>query len=255
MIANYHTHTPRCNHAKGTEEEYVQAALKRGSKILGFSDHTPYFFPDGYYSNFRMRPHQLQDYTDSVLAVRGKYADQIDIHCGLEAEYYPKYFPELLAFLRNSPVEYLILGQHFVDNEINSAYSGSLTDDEEVLKRYCYQVMDAMNTGLFSYFAHPDILHFAGDLKKFEKYMRLVCKEAKSCHIPLEINLLGLRDSRHYPNGSFWRIAAEEGCLAIIGSDAHSPQALLDYADEEKAIELAKRYEIDIIQRLDLRHI
>ena len=30
MIANYHTHTPRCNHAVGTEEEYVQAAIQRG---------------------------------------------------------------------------------------------------------------------------------------------------------------------------------------------------------------------------------
>lgn len=45
MIANYHTHTPRCNHAVGSEEEYVQQALKAGIKILGFSDHTPYLFP------------------------------------------------------------------------------------------------------------------------------------------------------------------------------------------------------------------
>ena len=36
MIANYHTHTPRCNHAVGSEEEYVQQALKAGIKILGF---------------------------------------------------------------------------------------------------------------------------------------------------------------------------------------------------------------------------
>ena len=30
MIANYHTHTPRCRHAEGTEAEYVQAALDAG---------------------------------------------------------------------------------------------------------------------------------------------------------------------------------------------------------------------------------
>ena len=45
MIANYHTHTTRCNHATGTEEEYVQSALERGLEILGFSYHTPYTFP------------------------------------------------------------------------------------------------------------------------------------------------------------------------------------------------------------------
>ena len=37
MIANYHTHTPRCNHAVGSEVEYVENALAQGLKILGFS--------------------------------------------------------------------------------------------------------------------------------------------------------------------------------------------------------------------------
>ena len=46
MIVNYHTHTTRCNHASGTEKEYVEAAIETGLKVLGFSDHTPYPFPD-----------------------------------------------------------------------------------------------------------------------------------------------------------------------------------------------------------------
>ena len=46
MIANYHTHTTRCRHASGTEEAYVQAAIQGGLEILGFSDHTPYWFPE-----------------------------------------------------------------------------------------------------------------------------------------------------------------------------------------------------------------
>ena len=62
MIANYHTHTPRCNHAWGAEEEYVERALEAGLKILGFSDHSPQFFPGDYYLGVRMRPEQLQDY-------------------------------------------------------------------------------------------------------------------------------------------------------------------------------------------------
>ena len=48
MIANYHTHTHRCNHAIGREEDYVKEALKAGMKILGWADHTPYLFPGGY---------------------------------------------------------------------------------------------------------------------------------------------------------------------------------------------------------------
>ena len=36
---NYHTHTTRCYHASGKDEEYVKAAIKAGIKELGFSDH------------------------------------------------------------------------------------------------------------------------------------------------------------------------------------------------------------------------
>lgn len=70
MLANYHTHTPRCNHAVGREQDYIQRALEGGLKELGFSDHSPYFFdqPD-YYSSFRMRPEQLPNYVETLLAL------------------------------------------------------------------------------------------------------------------------------------------------------------------------------------------
>ena len=61
MIANYHTHTVRCTHAVGTEEEYVIAVIKAGLKILGFSDHAPYPFAGGYCSHSRMRTEELAE--------------------------------------------------------------------------------------------------------------------------------------------------------------------------------------------------
>jgi histidinol-phosphatase (PHP family) len=56
MIANYHTHTPRCRHAKGSEREYVESAIKAGLQVLGYADHSPQIFPAGYDSTFRMYP-------------------------------------------------------------------------------------------------------------------------------------------------------------------------------------------------------
>ena len=44
MLTNYHTHTTRCGHAEGTEEEYILTALRCGFKVLGFSDHTPWAY-------------------------------------------------------------------------------------------------------------------------------------------------------------------------------------------------------------------
>ena len=94
MIANYHTHTPRCGHAQGSEEEYVRCAIEAGLHTLGFSDHTPYLFPDDYVPSFRMMPAELPGYVDAVLRMRKAYADQIRIHLGVEMEYYPKYFQQ-----------------------------------------------------------------------------------------------------------------------------------------------------------------
>ena len=69
MIANYHTHTFRCNHASGTDREYVERAIETGMKTLGFSDHAPYLFPfKDYYSFYRMKVEEIQEYADSVRA-------------------------------------------------------------------------------------------------------------------------------------------------------------------------------------------
>ena len=52
-----HTHTFRCGHASGTEREYIENAIAAGFDTLGFSDHAPYVFRDGYYCRRTTSPH------------------------------------------------------------------------------------------------------------------------------------------------------------------------------------------------------
>ncbi len=255
MTANYHTHTWRCNHAVGTEEGYVGAAINAGMKILGFSDHTPYLFPGDYYSNFRMKPDQLAGYAETVLDLREKYADQIEIHLGVECEFYPKHFADTLSFLRDHQVEYLILGQHFIGNEYDSIYSGRTTTREEDLRSYCHQSMEAMNTGLFTYFAHPDLHHFQGNVRFYREQVRALCREAKSCGMPLELNLLGIREDKWYPNPLFWEVAGEENCQVIIGCDAHAESALDHPKAMTEARKLINAYGLKVIDTVELRSI
>lgn len=92
MLTNYHTHTTRCGHAEGTEEEYILTALRCGFKVLGFSDHTPWAYATpGFVSRIRMLPSQLDDYVLTLRGLREKYADKLHIRIGLEAEYFPAY--------------------------------------------------------------------------------------------------------------------------------------------------------------------
>ena len=64
---------------------------------------------------------------------------------------------------------------------------------------------------------------------------REMIREAKSCNVPLEMNLLGIREDRHYPNSDFWEIVAEENAPVIIGADAHTPEVFQNALAEEKA--------------------
>lgn len=255
MRVNYHTHTYRCNHAVGTEEEYVREAIKGGVELLGFSDHSPHFFPGNYKSSIRMLPEELPDYARNVLELKKRYADEIEIHLGVEIEYYPASFPEIVPYLQDHGVEYMILGQHRCGNEENEPYNGTPTEDEQVLRRYCDQLMEGMQKGSFLYLAHPDLIYYVGANAVYERHMRRLCQEAKSCGLPLEINLLGLRENRQYPREIFWRLAAEEGCSAVLGSDAHAPERVCDPKSEEKGRALAKRYGLTLLEALPITGI
>ena len=257
MIANYHTHTPRCGHAVGSEREYVEAALRAGLETLGFSDHTPYDYFDCPYRNSRVRMavEELPSYAGTVRALADEYRGRIEILLGVEAEYYPKYFSRLLELLRRNGVRYMILGQHFVGNEIGEPYCGHPTDDPAILARYVDQSIEALGTGVFSYFAHPDLIFFTGDDGEYRRQMRRLCRAAAQKNTPLEINLLGIREGRNYPDERFWRIAAEEGNAVLLGCDAHRPEDLLDHESEKKALALAQRLGLRLCGRVPLREI
>ena len=256
MKANYHTHTYRCGHAVGTETEYVERALAGGLETLGFSDHTPYIYDaPGCASGVRMAPEELDGYVAAVLDLRERYAGRIDIRLGLEAEYYPALFPRLLDMLRDRPIEYLLLGQHFPGNEVGETYFGRPTDDRRALDRYVGQSIEGMQTGAFTYFAHPDLINFRGDAAEYARQMRRLCRAARDCDLPLEINLLGLREGRNYPNERFWRIAGEEGNPVILGCDAHYPDAVWVPDTEAKALRLAERCSLELLETVPLRNI
>lgn len=247
MITNLHTHTSRCNHALGEDREYVISAVAAGIKTLGFSDHSPMPFPEGYDSSrVRMAMEELPDYCSSVAALKDEFKDDIEIRLGVELEYYPEYFGRIMKELEKHKIEYAILGQHFIGNEIGEHYMGKPLGID-ILRRYVDQTIEGMKTGCFLYLAHPDIPKFTGADKDYYIEMRRLCEAAEKLQVPLEINLLGIRSGRNYPDRRFWKIAGETGCRVVIGSDAHRPEDIADTASEKTALEMAEEFHLNLI--------
>lgn len=244
---NYHTHTSRCRHAYGKDRDYVEKAIKVGIKTLGFSDHAPMLFPDdNYYSSFRMYKEDVEDYVNSINLLRKEYSDRIDIHLGYEIEYYPELFDKTIEFLGKFGYEYLILGQHFTDNEYEpySVYCVHKTKSEEIFDKYIDQALTALKTGKFLYIAHPDLINYQGDDEIYKAKMTEFCKEIKALGYPLEFNLLGYVQHRNYPDKRFWEIASDVGNDVLIGFDAHSPDAFRNKKIYNDALKYLKKLDI-----------
>jgi len=242
MIYNYHMHTHRCGHASGTEEEYVLRAIECGIKYMGFSDHFPLKHTDGSESSYRVPVNEAKNYVCDVLELKEKYRDKADIKVGFEMEYFSEYFDEMLENAIEYGAEYLILGQHFLKPEYPDGVSVTKeTDDTAVLSEYIDSLIEAMKKSVFSYVAHPDIIKFKGNSKDYQKEIRRLCISSRELNVPLEINFLGIRDKRIYPNSLFWQVAGEEQCPVTFGFDSHDVSSAYDGASLEAAVNIVKK--------------
>lgn len=251
MKVNYHMHTARCGHAIGEDEAYILEAIKQGFEEVGFSDHAPWPFAPYPFEGMRMHVEELDGYIASIRALQEKYQDKITIKIGLECEYYQAYMPWLEKTIKEKGIDYIILGNHCQDSDLTGIYYGRQTTSKEVLHRYVDDVVAALETGLYSYVAHPDLIHYvASEDEVYTKEMERICVAAKACGKPLEFNLLGYYEKRQYPCPKFWELAAKHGCEAIIGYDAHAPYELARIQLFNEAESYLKSLNIKIVDKI-----
>ena len=143
---SYHTHTYRCGHADGKEEEYVLAAINAGYKVIGFTDH---IFIDGFIQpGIRGDYDELDDYINTVNQLKEKYKDQIEIKLGFESEYAPHLKDYYKYLLEEKGVDYLINGQHlFLEADNTFRWVGQYEDKYFALNKYVNYVIEAMASG------------------------------------------------------------------------------------------------------------
>lgn len=257
MLATYHTHSYFCDGVMHPED-YVRAAIEKGFTAIGFSSHAPVLFE----TDWTMKPQLLNDYIDTILRLKEKYGNRIQVYAGLETDYYPN-SPDY----RGTPgLDYTIGAVHFLYSGKADRYmvlDGTPEEFLETLDIIYDGDVEAMITAYYSLLTEmirkrpPDILGHIDILKKnnagnrffseesrwYRAAVETTLNEIKKQQIIVEVNTGGISrgyTTEVYPSLWILKIMREMGIPVVLNSDAHNPDWIDAYYEKaEKMIKEA----------------
>lgn len=244
-----HTHSVYCD-GKDTLEQMVQTAIEKGFDSLGFSGHS---YMD-IYAQYSMNAETAEKYKAEIAELKIKYADRIQLFCGLEKDNYTP--------LSTEGYDYLIGSVHVMDyhgellfvdwtaertRENIKKYFGG--DGIAYAKHYFQAVADLPNHGGFDILGHFDIvtkfIEREPDLfdTKSDEYRTAAMEAAEALAGKVrffEVNTGAIaRGYRRtpYPEPFLIRHMKRLGFGAIISSDCHNREYLdCGYTDAKKLL-------------------
>lgn len=248
MIANYHTHTRWCRHGSGEIEAYILEGIQRGLETLAITEHVPLL---GDPDSRRMSCAEFPAFNRELDGMIDKYGGQIQIIKGFECEYFPNQLDSYCRFQEEYGYGLLILGHHnSCDYKLDNF---ALTEPWQV-RLYADEVCEALETGLFTFLAHPDVA-FHGYQQYdecFRDAMRQIFSVCAHLDIPVEINANGHHYRRGYPCETVWQtIAPQYKLRCLVGSDAHEVKDLA-HASVTACENMARAAGLNLIDRLKL---
>jgi len=239
MIVDLHNHTTLCNHADGTLDEYIEEAIKKGTKYFGISDHAPMDFDFKY----RMGFDDMQKYQQMVLDAKEKYKDKIEILLAYEVDYIKGRVDKRVL---DAKVDYLIGSVHFIDEwgfdnpEFIGHYENN--DIDIIWQKYFDSIEEMANSSLFNIVGHLDLIKVFKfmpnkDINQLAKNALVAIKKA---NMAIELNVAGYRKpiKEAYPSKTLLQEIFKLGIPITFASDAHTPKQVGLYNDE--IVNLAK---------------
>ena len=230
-----------------------------GFDTLGFSDHVPWPYASGYtHPSVRMDISRLPEYLSSIRALAQKYKDRIRIDVGFECEYFPAYEGWLREMAEANALDTLILGNHYDETDETGIYFGR-TETAQQLARYVSLTIRGLETGLFTYLAHPDLYMNRwphGFDENARAAARELCEACAALRIPMEYNMhrrYSIGSLAGYPCRPFFEIARDAGVPILIGLDAHDPAELSDTRLWDAACQELQALDIERLEEAPVR--
>ena len=242
---NLHTHTTYCD-GSNTPEEMVKEAIRIGCHTLGFSGHAMADLQGS--ADWAISLSKIPAYRDELLALKQKYASEIEILIGLELDYYsPK--PDWVEYTIGSvhqlkvgggveiPVD---LDYHQVYDLVGQVYGG---DFMAYAKDFYALSADVANRTQCDIVGHFDLV-----TKFNEKYHYLDESDPRYQAMALEaLDVVMEKDvlfemntgaisrgwkTTPYPAPFLLKRMVEKKGRVILNSDAHSCENLLFHFEE-----------------------
>ncbi len=221
-----HIHTPLCHHATGAPLEYALEAVHVGLRGICFTEHMP--LPNDRDSQVRLTKNSLLAYRDMIKGTQLLCNNDLEVRCGLEMDFIPGIEAFSRDLLTNFEWDYIIGSVHRVGE---MAY-GSPPDQKDLTsywKNYYQLVIAAAQSGLYDSIGHLDLPRRWTVAPDRHLEMVQPALDAISQHgLALDFNTSGLRGQLGAPHPplEFLRQASRRNIPLVLGSDAHSPDAV-----------------------------
>jgi histidinol-phosphatase (PHP family) len=246
MKTNYHTHTIWCD-GRNTAEEVIVSAIEKKFDIIGFSSHSTY--PD---DNACTVPSSLlSKYFEEIRALSNKYAEQIKVLCGVEADYIPGVTdPDRSRYAKFSP-DYIIGSVHYViapnglrvpvDHSPDLMQKGIIEhfggDVKAYLRAYFLQEREMVQRFDFDIIGHPDLCrkfnekypYFDENADWYLEELKLTADVFAKSRKLVEVNTGAISRgwiNDVYPSATFRTLLRERGVRFVLNSDSHAADTL-----------------------------
>jgi histidinol-phosphatase (PHP family) len=230
-----HTHTSRCGHAGGRDEEYVERALALGLGAIAVTDHIPFYWlpPERRDPTLAMPPEELPRYVDAVLSLKERYRGRIEVLLGIEADYVAGEEETLARLLAAYPFDVVLGSVHWVDGWWVDApsslprYRQGQEEVDRIWARYAELLHDAATSGLFDVLSHLDLPKKFGfrPSRPFAGRRDELVASIAGAGCAVELSSAGRRKpvGEDYPAGDLVAALAAAGVPFVLSSDAHAP--------------------------------
>ncbi|MBP5314177.1 MAG: histidinol-phosphatase [Eggerthellaceae bacterium] len=225
-------------------EDIVMSAISRGMKVLGFSDHS--------YTAFDEIPciqkDKIKAYKQEINRLKAKYADTIEIRCGIEQDYCSVEPTDDYDYVIGS-VHYLYKDGKYLCIDDTSEEFKRITEEHfggdvyALTEAYWTCVADVVEKTNADIIGHFDLISKFNENKEFfdehdKRYVRAWQKAADALlkyDIPFEINTGAISrryKTQPYPSLEMIDYIKSKGGRFVLSGDSHQKEMLCYKFDE-----------------------